>query len=134
MAGSRPDSSAAWCSDMVKLIYIANVSLDGFIEDASGNFEWTAPDEEVFAFIIDLVRSVGTYLYGRRLYETMAVWETDATLAAQSEPMADFAKVWQAADKVVYSTTLQAASTAKDAARAQLRPRRRGRHEAVGHH
>ena len=98
---------------MVKLIYIANVSLDGFIEDASGSFEWTAPDEEVFAFITDLVRSVGTYLYGRRLYETMAVWETDATLAAQSESMADFAKVWQAADKVVYSTTLQAASTAR---------------------
>jgi dihydrofolate reductase len=99
---------------MVKVIYIANVSLDGFIEDASGSFEWTAPDDEVFAFITDLVRSVGTYLYGRRLYETMAVWETDATLAAQSEPMADFAKVWQA--------------------RAQLRPRRSGRHEAVGHH
>ena len=114
MAGSsRPDSSAAWCSDMVKLIYIANVSLDGFIEDASGSFEWTAPDEEVFAFITELVRPVGTYLYGRRLYETMAVWETDATLAAQSEPMADFARVWQAADKVVYSTTLQAASTAR---------------------
>ena len=67
----------------------------------------------MFAFITDLVRSVGMYLYGRRLYETMAVWETDATLAAQSEPMADFAKVWQAADKVVYSTTLQAASTAR---------------------
>ena len=64
-------------------------------------------------FITDLVRPVGTYLYGRRLYETMAVWETDATLAAQSEPMADFATVWQAADKVVYSTTLQAASTAR---------------------
>ena len=104
---------AAWCSDMVKLIYIANASLDGFIEDASGSFEWTAPDEEVFAFITDLVRPVGTYLYGRRLYETMAVWETDGTLAAQSEPMADFAKVWQAANKVVYSTTLQAASTAR---------------------
>jgi dihydrofolate reductase len=98
---------------MAKLIYIANVSLDGFIEDARGSFDWTEPDEEVFAFITDLVRSVGTYLYGRRLYETMAVWETDATLAAQSEPMADFAKVWQAADKVVYSTTLRAASTAR---------------------
>jgi dihydrofolate reductase len=98
---------------MAKLIYISNVSLDGFIEDARGSFDWTAPDEEVFAFITDLVRSVGTYLYGRRMYETMAVWETDATLAAQSEPMAVFAKVWQAADKVVYSTTLQAASTAR---------------------
>jgi len=98
---------------MAKLIYIANVSLDGFIEDARGSFDWTEPDEEVFAFITDLVRSVGTCLYGRRMYETMAVWETDATLAAQSEPMADFAKVWQAADKVVYSTTLRAVSTAR---------------------
>jgi dihydrofolate reductase len=104
---------AVRCSDMAKLIYISNVSLDGFIEDARGSFDWTAPDEEVFAFITDLVRSVGTYLYGRRMYETMAVWETDATLAAQSEPMAVFARVWQAADKVVYSTTLQAASTAR---------------------
>jgi dihydrofolate reductase len=98
---------------MGKLIYIANVSLDDFIEDATGSFEWTAPDEDVFAFITDLVRPVGTYLYGRRLYETMAVWETDGTLAAQSEPMAEFAQVWQAADKVVYSTTLPAASTAR---------------------
>jgi dihydrofolate reductase len=100
-------------ADMAKLIYITNVSLDGFIEDARGSFDFTAPAEEVFVFITDLVRSVGTHLYGRRLYETMAVWETDATLAAQSEPMADFAMVWQAADKVVYSTTLQAASTAR---------------------
>ncbi len=98
---------------MAKLIYIANVSLDGFIEDARGSFDWTEPDEEVFAFITDLVRSVGTWLYGRRMYETMAVWETDATLATQSEPMANFAKVWQAADKVVYSTTLKSVSTAR---------------------
>ena len=98
---------------MAKLIYISNVSLDGYIEDVHGSFDWTEPDDEVFAFITDLVRSVGTYLYGRRLYETMAVWETDPALAAQSELMADFANVWQAADKVVYSTTLEAASTAK---------------------
>ncbi len=98
---------------MAKLIYITNVSLDGFIEDAPGSFDWTEPDDEFFAFITDLVRPVGTYLYGRRLYESMAVWETDPTLAAQSEPMADFATVWQAADKVVYSTTLQAVSTAR---------------------
>jgi dihydrofolate reductase len=98
---------------MAKLIYISNVSLDGYIEDEHGSFDWTAPDDEVFAFITDLVRSVGTYLYGRRLYETMAVWETDPALAAQSELMADFANVWQAADKVVYSTTLEAVSTAK---------------------
>ena len=97
---------------MAKLIYVVNVSLDGYIEDAHGRFEWTEPNDEVFTFITDLVRPTGTYLYGRRLYETMAVWETDPTLAAQSELMADFANVWQAADKIVYSTTLHAVSTA----------------------
>jgi dihydrofolate reductase len=100
-------------SGMAKLIYISNVSLDSYIEDEHGSFDWTEPDDEVFAFITDLVRSVGTYLYGRRMYETMAVWETDPALAAQSELMADFANAWQAADKVVYSTTLEAVSTAK---------------------
>jgi dihydrofolate reductase len=98
---------------MAKLTYITNVSLDGYIEDEHGSFDWTGPDDEVFALITDLVRSVGTYLYGRRLYETMAVWETDPALAAQSEPRADFANVWQAADKLVYSTTLEAVPTAK---------------------
>jgi dihydrofolate reductase len=98
---------------MAKLIYISNVSLDGYIEDEHGNFDWTAPSDEVFAFITDLVRSVGTYLYGRRLYDTMAVWETDPALAAQSELMGEFANVWQAADKVVYSTTLDAVPPAK---------------------
>src|SRR6059036_1901248 len=97
---------------MAKLIYVANVSLDGYIEDAHGSFEWTAPNDEVFTFITDLVRPVGTYLYGRRMYETMAVWETQPALAAQSELMADFANVWQAAAKVVYSTTLDGVSTA----------------------
>ena len=98
---------------MAKLIYISNVSLDGFIEDSQGNFNWTAPSDEVFAFITDLVRSVGTYLYGRRMYETMAVWETDPALAAQSELMGNFADVWQAADKVVYSTTLDSVASAR---------------------
>jgi dihydrofolate reductase len=98
---------------MAKLIYVSNVSLDGYIEDEHGSFNWTAPDDEFFVFITDLVRPVGTYLYGRRLYDTMAVWETDPALAAQSELMADFASVWQAADKVVYSTTLDAVPTAK---------------------
>jgi dihydrofolate reductase len=97
---------------MAKLIYVANVSLDGYIEDARGSFEWTAPNDEVFTFITDLVRPVGTYLYGRRMYETMAVWETEPALAAQSELMADFANMWHAADKVVYSTTLHVVSTA----------------------
>jgi dihydrofolate reductase len=98
---------------MAKLIYVANVSLDGYIEDERGSFDWTAPDDELFAFITDLVRPVGTYLYGRRMYETMAPWETDPALAAQSDLMADFANVWRAADKVVYSTTVDAVSTAK---------------------
>ena len=98
---------------MVKLIYVSNVSLDGYTEDEHGRFDWTATDDELFALITDLVRPVGTYLYGRRMYDTMALWETDPGLAAQSELMADFANVWQAADKVVYSTTLDAVSTAK---------------------
>ncbi len=96
---------------MAKLIYVSNVSLDGYIEDAHGSFDWTAPIDEVFTFITDLVRPVGTYLYGRRMYETMAVWETDPALAAQSYLMADFANIWQAADKIVYSTTLDVVST-----------------------
>jgi len=98
---------------MAKLIYVANVSLDGYIEDADGEFNWTRPDDEVFTFITDLVRPCGTYLYGRRLYETMAVWELDPSLAAESELMAKFARVWQGADKIVYSATLSAVSTAR---------------------
>jgi dihydrofolate reductase len=98
---------------MAKLIYLANASLDGFIEDANGNFNWTEPSDEVFAFITDLVRPAGTYLYGRRIYETMAVWETDPAFAAESELMGEFARVWQAANKVVYSTTLDEVSTAR---------------------
>ena len=97
---------------MADLIYVTNATLDGFIEDANGRFDWTEPSDEVFAFITDLVRPVGTWLYGRRLYEAMAVWETDPGLAAASELRADFAHVWQAADKVVYSSTLPAVSTA----------------------
>jgi dihydrofolate reductase len=97
---------------MAKLIYASNVSLDGCTEDERGAFDWSTPDDDVFAFTTDLLRSAGTYLYGRRMYDTMAVWETDAALAAQSDLMSDFANVWQAADKVVYSTTLAAVATA----------------------
>lgn len=97
---------------MAKLIYASNVSLDGYTEDEGGAFDWAEPDDDVFVFITDLVRSAGTYLYGRRMYDTMAVWETDATLAAQSDLMRDFARVWKAANKIVYSTTLAAVSTA----------------------
>ena len=98
---------------MAKLIYSAIASLDGFIEDESGSFGWAAPDEEVHAFVNDLVRPVGTYLYGRRMYETMAVWETDPSLAEQSPATRDFAEIWQAAEKIVYSRTLEAASTTR---------------------
>ena len=97
---------------MSKLIYASNMSLDGWTEDERGAFDWAPPDDDVFVVITDLMRSVGTYLYGRRMYDTMAVWETDAALAAHSDLMRDFANAWQAADKVVYSTTLAAVSTA----------------------
>ncbi|HEX6399433.1 MAG TPA: dihydrofolate reductase family protein [Actinomycetota bacterium] len=94
-----------------KLLYVTNVSVDGYIEDEHGSIDWTEPDDEFYRFITDLVRPVGTYLYGRRLYESMAVWETDPTLADRSALMADFAGVWRAADKIVYSTTLDGVST-----------------------
>ena len=97
---------------MAKLIYASNMSLDGCTEDVHGALDWAPPDDAVFAFITEVMRSAGTYLYGRRMYETMAVWETDAGLAAQSDLMREFANVWQAPDKVVYSTTLAAVSTA----------------------
>jgi dihydrofolate reductase len=98
---------------MAKLIYSAITSLDGYVADEDGNFDWAAPDEEVHAFVNDLERPVGTYLYGRRMYEVMAPWETDPTLADQSRVMRDFAQLWQAADKVVYSKTLETPSSAR---------------------
>ena len=98
---------------MATLIFVSNVSLDGYTEDEGGRFDWTEPEDELFAFITDLVRPIGTHLCGRRMYETMAVWETEPAFAAESKLMADFANVWQAADKVVYSTTLAAPSTAR---------------------
>jgi dihydrofolate reductase len=98
---------------MADLIYSAIASLDGYTADEQGNFDWAEPDDEVFAFINDLARPIGTYLYGRRMYETMAGWETDPAFAEQSPLMRDFAELWQAADKVVYSTTLPTVSTAK---------------------
>jgi len=97
---------------MAKLIYATNVSLDGYIEDERGAIDMGPLDDDLFASYTDLLQSVGTFLYGRRLYESMAVWETDAALAAQSDLMADFATAWKAASKVVYSTTLAAVSTA----------------------
>jgi dihydrofolate reductase len=88
-------------------------SLDGYIEDESGRFDWAAPDEEVHSFANDLERPVGTHLYGRRMYETMVYWETAHTVADQPPYILDFAEIWQAADKVVYSRTLDAPSSAR---------------------
>jgi dihydrofolate reductase len=93
---------------MASLIYSAIASLDGSVEDERGNFDWAAPDEEVHAFVNDLERPVGTYLYGRRMYETMVYWETDDDQAAVTR---DFAEIWRAAEKVVYSRTLQTVSS-----------------------
>lgn len=98
---------------MAKLIYASNMSLDGCTEDERGGLDWAPPDDDVFAFITELMRSAGTYLYGRRMYDAMAVWETEPALAAQSDLRREFANVWRAADKVVYSTTLAAVPTAK---------------------
>jgi len=98
---------------MGRLIYSAIASLDGTIEDASGSFDWAAPDEEVHRFINDLERPAGTYLFGRRMYETMMAWETEPSLAADSQILRDYAEIWQAADKIVYSRTLEAPSTSK---------------------
>jgi dihydrofolate reductase len=98
---------------MAKLIYVLNVSLDSYIADEDGQFDWGEPGEEFYSFINDLLRPVGTYLYGRRLYELMQVWETDPAAAAQSPGAWEFAAIWQAADKVVYSRTLAAPSTTR---------------------
>lgn len=99
--------------DMAKLIYVTNMSLDGYIEDEHGSINFFPVDPEVFRSHTDLLQSAGTFLYGRRLYEMMALWETDASLAAGSDAMAEFATAWQAAEKVVYSTTLTDAPTAR---------------------
>jgi dihydrofolate reductase len=98
---------------VAKLIYSVISSLDGYIEDAEGKFDWAAPDEEVHAFVNDLERPVGTYLFGRRMYETMVFWESPPGLAEQPSFVQDFAEIWQAADKIVYSKTLQTASSAR---------------------
>ncbi len=96
---------------MAKLIYFTPTSLDGYIAD-DGNFDWSAPSEETFAFITDLHRPIGTYLYGRKEYETMAVWETPEVLSGLTPAMLeDFARIWQAAGKIVYSKSRETVST-----------------------
>jgi len=96
-----------------KLRYTAITSLDGYTADAQGSFDWAAPDEAVHSFVNDLERDIGTYLYGRRMYEVMQYWETAPTDDGQPSYLADYAKIWQAADKIVYSTTLESVSTAR---------------------
>jgi dihydrofolate reductase len=98
---------------MAKLIYSVISSLDGYVADEDGHFDWAAPDEEVHTFINDIERPVGTYLYGRRMYEVMVYWETAHTRSDQPPFIQDFAEIWQAADKIVYSKTLETVSSAR---------------------
>jgi dihydrofolate reductase len=98
---------------MAKLIYSAISSLDGYIEDVDGRFDWAEPDEEVHGFVNDLARPVGTYLLGRRMYDTLVYWERPPDLAAQPPVVQDFADVWQSADKIVYSRSLETAASAR---------------------
>jgi dihydrofolate reductase len=98
---------------MAKLIYSAITSLDGYVADEEGNFGWAAPDEELHTFVNDIERPVGTYLYGRRMYEVMVYWETAHTLPDQLPVFEDFTKIWQAADKIVYSKTLETVSSSR---------------------
>jgi dihydrofolate reductase len=98
---------------VAKLIYAAITSLDGYVEDEQGRFDWAAPDDELLAAVNELERPIGTYLYGRRMYETMVFWETAGTGADHSAGDRDFAELWRAAEKVVYSRTLQSVTSAR---------------------
>jgi dihydrofolate reductase len=100
-------------AEMAKLIYSVMCSLDGYYEDAAGEFNWAAPDDDVFAWVNELERPIGTYLYGRRMYETMVYWESVSTGADEAAVFRDFAGIWRAAEKIVYSRTLQAPSSAR---------------------
>jgi dihydrofolate reductase len=107
---------------MSKLIYFMPTSLDGFIADETGNFDWSAPDEEVMAFINDRHRPIGTYLYGRKNYETMTIWETPDVIPDRTPTMMDFGRIWQAADKIVYSKSLETVSTPKTRIEREFEP------------
>ena len=98
---------------MAKLIYSAIASLDEYVADERGKFDWAAPSEEVHAFVNDLERPIGTYLYGRRMYEVMRYWETAPTTGSGTREMLDYANIWKAAEKVVYSKSLESVTTAK---------------------
>ena len=118
---------------MAKLIYPAIASLDGYIEDEDGTFGWAEPDEEVHSFVNDLERTVGTYLLGRRMYEVMASWET-LSLADQPSVIQDFARIWRAADKIVYSRTLEAAATSRTRLEREFDPEAIRRLKEAGGH
>jgi dihydrofolate reductase len=98
---------------VAKLTYTAIASLDGYIEDEQGKFDWAMPDEQVHAFANDLERPIGTHLYGRRMYETMKVWDTDEILQGQPQVMRDYAEIWRGTDKIVYSRTLGEVGTSR---------------------
>lgn len=98
---------------MAKLIYSTIASLDGYVEDASGRFDWAAPGEEVHAFVNALERPIGTYLYGRRMYETMVFWETAGLADHEPEVIRDYGSLWRAADKIVFSETLSSVTSAR---------------------
>jgi dihydrofolate reductase len=118
---------------MAKLIYSAITSLDGYVADENGNFDWAVPDEDVHRFVNDLERPVGTYLYGRRMYEVVVYWET-AHLADQAPFMQDFRKIWQAADKIVYSKTLKTVSSARTTIEREFDPEAVRRMKATAGH
>jgi dihydrofolate reductase len=98
---------------MARLLYMAIASLDGYVADEAGRYDWAMPDDEVFGFVNDFERPVGTYLYGRRLYQEMTGWETMDADPGLSPLMLDFARIWQAADKIVYSRSLENVATAR---------------------
>jgi dihydrofolate reductase len=98
---------------MAKLIYSAICSLDGYVADEDGNFSWARPDEELHSFVNDLERPIGTHLYGRRMYETMVFWETAEVSPDQCDPFSDYADIWRAAEKIVFSRKLDRVSSAK---------------------
>ena len=112
MERKRPRSGTPGC-EVARLIYSAIESLDGYVADEDDSFDWAAPDEAVHAFVNDLERPVGTYLYGRRMYEVMVFWETAGTHSGEPDAAQDFARIWRAADKVVYSRTLETVASAR---------------------
>ena len=107
---------------MGRLIYAANTSLDGYIEDETGSFDWSVPDEEVHAFWNEHERHIGTSLYGRRMYDTMQVWDSDDWLTTAPDVVREYAAIWRDADKVVYSSTLEAVSTARTSIEREFDP------------